>query len=66
MLWIISPVVFHHQEPYLLISALGLQSELVEHAREDAKNKKSMAGSCAAIRRVVPWQTLEKTLLGLE
>ena len=59
----------HIMEPKMLlwlISALGLQSELVERAKEEAKNKKSMAGSCAAIRRVVPWQTLEKTLLELE
>ena len=49
-----------------LISALELQPGLIERAKEDAKNKKSMAGSCAAIRKVVPWQTLEKTLLELE
>ncbi|WXT99742.1 MAG: hypothetical protein Ctma_0446 [Catillopecten margaritatus gill symbiont] len=56
----------HIMEPKMLlwlISALGLQSELVERAKEEVKNKKSMAGSCAAIRKMVPWQTLEKILL---
>ena len=56
----------HIMEPKMLlwlISALGLQSDLVECAKEEAKNKKSMAGSCAAIRKVVPWQTLEKLYL---
>ena len=42
-----------------LISASGLQIELVEQAKEASLNKKSMASSCAAIRKVVPWQILE-------
>ena len=52
----------HIMEPKMLlwlISASGLQIELVELAREASLNKKSMASSCAAIRKVVPWQTLE-------
>jgi len=40
-----------------------LQAELVELAKEESLNKKSMASSCAAIRRVVPWQTLERGLI---
>jgi hypothetical protein len=52
----------HIMEPKMLlwlISASGLQIELVEQAKEASLNKKSMASSCAAIRKVVPWQTLE-------
>ena len=52
----------HIMEPKMLlwlISASGLQIELVELAREASLNKKSMASSCAAIRKAVPWQTLE-------
>jgi hypothetical protein len=52
----------HIMEPKMLlwlISASGLQIELVEKAKEASLNKKSMASSCAAIRKVVPWQTLE-------
>ena len=52
----------HIMEPKMLlwlISASGLQIELVELAKEAALNKKSMAGSCAAIRKAVSWQTLE-------
>jgi len=59
----------HIMEPKMLlwlISALDLQPELVELAKKEATNKKSMASSCAAIRKTVPWQTLEKTLLKLE
>ena len=52
----------HIMEPKMLlwlISASGLQIELVKLAKEESLNKKSMASSCAAIRKVVPWQTLE-------
>jgi len=55
----------HIMEPKMLlwlISASGLHSVLVESAKEEAKNKKSMASSCAAIRKVVSFQTLEKAL----
>jgi len=49
----------HIMEPKMLlwlIAASGLQ---VEIAKDASLNKKSMASSCAAIRKVVPWQTLE-------
>jgi len=55
----------HIMEPKMLlwlISASGLQAELVELAKEESLNKKSMASSCAAIRKVVPFQTLQKAL----
>ena len=55
----------HIMEPKMLlwlISASGLQIELVEKAKEASLNKKSMASSCAAIRKVVPWQILEMYL----
>ena len=55
----------HIMEPKMLlwlISASGLQIELVEQAKEASLNKKSMASSCAAIRKVVPWQILEMHL----
>jgi hypothetical protein len=55
----------HIMEPKMLlwlISASGLQIELVEQAKEASLNKKSMASSCAAIRKVVPWQILEMYL----
>ena len=55
----------HIMEPKMLlwlISASGLQIELVEQAKEASLNKKSMASSCAAIRKVVPWQLLEMHL----
>ena len=52
----------HIMEPKMLlwlISASGLQIELVEQAKEASLNKKSMASSCAAIRKALPWQLLE-------
>jgi len=55
----------HIMEPKMLlwlISASGLQIEIVEQAKEASLNKKSMASSCAAIRKVVPWQILEMYL----
>jgi hypothetical protein len=55
----------HIMEPKMLlwlISASGLQIELVEQAKEASLNKKSMASSCAAIRKVAPWQILEMHL----
>ena len=55
----------HIMEPKMLlwlILASGLQIELVEQAKEASLNKKSMASSCAAIRKVVPWQILEMYL----
>ena len=55
----------HIMEPKMLlwlISATGLQIELVEQAKEASLNTKSMASSCAAIRKVVSFQTLEKAL----
>ena len=56
----------HIMEPKMLlwlIAALDFQTGLVERAKEEAKTQKSMAGSCAAIRKVVPWQVLEKSLI---
>ncbi len=59
----------HIMEPKMLlwlISASGLSAELVERAKEASLNNKSMAGSCAAIRKVVTWKILEEMLLELE
>jgi len=49
----------HIMEPKMLlwlISASGLQPVLVEHAKEEALNKKPMASSCATIRKGVPFR----------
>ena len=55
----------HIMEPKMLlwlISASGVNSELVKSAQDEALKSKSMASSCAAIRKVVPWHTLELIL----
>jgi len=59
----------HIMEPKMLlwlVSASGLSSELVERAKEASLNNKSMASSCAAIRKVVTWKILEEMLLERE
>ena len=56
----------HIMEPKMLlwlISVSGLPIELVEIAKEASLNKKSMASSCAAIRKVVSWQILQSHLI---
>ena len=45
-----------------LISASGVNTELIKSAQDEALKSKSMASSCAAIRKVVPWHTLELIL----
>ena len=55
----------HIMEPKMLlwlISASGVNTELVKSAQDEALKSKSMASSCAAIRKVVPWHTLELIL----
>ena len=52
----------HIMEPKMLlwlISASGVDMKLVTQAEENAANAKSMASSCAAIRKVVSWEALE-------
>ena len=55
----------HIMEPKMLlwlISASGVNTELIKSAQDEALKSKSMASSCAAIRKVVPWHTLELIL----
>ena len=52
----------HIMEPKMLlwlISALGVDDKLITNAQINAGNAKTMAGSCAAIRKVVSWEDLE-------
>jgi hypothetical protein len=52
----------HIMEPKMLlwlISASGIDMKLVTQAEENAANAKTMASSCAAIRKVVPWEAFE-------
>ena len=52
----------HIMEPKMLlwlISASGVDVKLVTQAEENAANAKTMASSCAAIRKVVSWEALE-------
>ena len=52
----------HIMEPKMLlwlISASGVDNRLITNAQKDANNAKTMAGSCAAIRKVVSWEDLE-------
>ena len=52
----------HIMEPKMLlwlILASGIDMKLVTQAEENAANAKSMASSCAAIRKVVSWEALE-------
>ena len=52
----------HIMEPKMLlwlISASGVDKKLVTKARENSENAKTMASSCACIRKVVPWDALE-------
>ena len=52
----------HIMEPKMLlwlISASGVDMKLVTQAEENAANAKTMASSCAAIRKVVSWEALE-------
>ena len=52
----------HIMEPKMLlwlISASGVDNKLIANAQKDADKAKTMAGSCAAIRKVVSWEELE-------
>ena len=52
----------HIMEPKMLlwlISASGIDVKLVAQTEENAANAKTMASSCAAIRKVVSWEALE-------
>jgi hypothetical protein len=52
----------HIMEPKMLlwlISASGVDKKLVTKAKENSENAKTMASSCACIRKVVPWEALE-------
>ena len=52
----------HIMEPKMLlwlISASGIDMKLLTQAEENAANAKTMASSCAAIRKVVSWEALE-------
>ena len=56
----------HIMEPKMLlylISALDFDTDLVNLASLEAKNAQSMAGSCAAIRKVIPWLKIEEKLI---
>lgn len=56
----------HIVEPKLLlwlVSAAGVQAELVALARASAEAAKSMAGKSAAVRRQIPWATVCDALL---
>ena len=52
----------HIMEPKMLlwlISASGVDDKLIANAQINADNAKTMASSCAAIRKVVSWEDLE-------
>ena len=52
----------HIMEPKMLlwlISASGVDNKLITNAQKDADSAKTMASSCAAIRKVVSWEDLE-------
>jgi len=55
----------HIMEPKMLlylISALDFDDDLKQLAKIEAKNAKTMASSCAAIRKVIPWIKIEEKL----
>ena len=52
----------HIMEPKMLlwlIAASGVDNKLIENAQKDSDNARTMASSCAAIRKVVSWEDLE-------
>ena len=52
----------HIMEPKMLlwlITASGVDNKLVANAQKDSDNARTMASSCAAIRKVVSWEDLE-------
>ena len=52
----------HIMEPKMLlwlITASGVDNKLIANAQKDSDNARTMASSCAAIRKAVSWQTLE-------
>ena len=52
----------HIMEPKMLlwlITASGVDNKLIENAQKDSDNARTMASSCAAIRKVVSWEDLE-------
>ena len=55
----------HIMEPKMLlylISALDFDDDLKQLAKIEAKNAKTMASGCAAIRKVIPWIKIEEKL----
>ena len=55
----------HIMEPKMLlwlITASGIDNKLIANAQKDSDNARTMASSCAAIRKVVPWEDLELVL----
>ena len=52
----------HIMEPKMLlwlITASGVDNKLIANAQKDSDNARTMASSCAAIRKVVSWEDLE-------
>mgnify|MGYP001173299248 CR=1 FL=1 len=52
----------HIMEPKMLlwlITASGVDNKRIENAQKDSDNARTMASSCAAIRKVVSWEDLE-------
>jgi hypothetical protein len=55
----------HIMEPKMLlwlISASGVDKKNIAKAQKDSAKASTMASSCAAIRKVVPWEDLELVL----
>jgi len=55
----------HIMEPKMLlwlITASGIDNKLIANAQKDSDNARTMASSCAAIRKVVSWEDLEKII----
>ena len=55
----------HIMEPKMLlwlISASGVDKKNIAKAQKDSAKASTMASSCAAIRKVVPWEDLELIL----
>ena len=52
----------HIMEPKMLlwlISASNVDKKLIARAQKDSDSAKTMASSCASIRKVIPWEALE-------
>ena len=52
-------------EPRMLLwlaEAAGVDSELVQQARDSAAQNESLASQCATIRKLLPWRTLAEVL----